>query len=222
MKIVNRILQAFAHRIYSSRAIAQYIFELKFQPMKSAYYYFDITTYTILKKVIPRLTKSNVVLDLGTGPHAVVGLSTWKRIGCKVISVDINPNLASFARQTIQLNSAPIEVVESDLFTNVRDRFDTVIFNAPYVPTGDGESWNLSKETQTQWDGGADGTEVIQKLFRALANYKDPVTCFMGINGLLVPQKAVYSLLKNFPGLHCPEIIKIGMLPTDVYVIKNQ
>lgn len=222
MKIVNAILQAVAHRIYSSRAIAQSIFKLKFQPMQTAYYYFDITTYTILKKVIPRLHKNNVVLDLGTGPHAIVGLSVWKRVGCKVTSVDINPNLAAFARQSIQLNNAPLEVVESDIFANVRDRFDTVIFNAPYVPTGDGESWRLSKETQSQWDGGSDGTVVIQKLFQALADCKNPVTCYLGINGLLVSQNTVKSLLEKFPGLYCPEIIKLGILPTDMYVIKNQ
>lgn len=222
MKIINTILQALAHRVYSSRAIAQWIFKLKFQPMKSAYYYFDITTYTILKKVIPRLTKNNVVIDLGTGPHAIIGLSVWKRVGCKVTSVDINPNLAAFARQSIQLNNASLEVIESDLFANVRHPFDTVIFNAPYVPTKDGESWKLSKETQTQWDGGADGTVVIQKLFRALADRKDRVTCYLGINGLLVSQKTVYALLKNFPNLQCLEIIKIGILPTDIYVITNQ
>jgi release factor glutamine methyltransferase len=113
-----------------------------------------------------------VVLDLGTGSGILAVLAAQK--ANRVVAVDLNPYAVRCAKANAQLNGARgVDFFQGDLFTALRDgvRFDLVLFNAPYLPSeeGEAESW-----IGRSWAGGADGRLVVDRFISAVAAYLKP------------------------------------------------
>jgi len=221
VKFLTSIIQLLVNKIYRSKFIAQLIFHINFPDIEPHDYYFDVTTLALYKKVTPRLDKNNIVLDLGTGPHAILGLSFLKKVGCKVICADVNLDLVKLAKKNVTYNHESIKVVESNFFNKINSPFDTIVFNTPYIPTQTGKSWNLPDKRSSQWDGGNRGTNVIDLFLEAMEKNKNSLTAYLGINSMFVPKSDILYLLKKHRGLTLTQIIKSIILPTDIYVIHN-
>ena len=146
-----------------SRNFARIIFKIDFKPVKKSAYYFDISTLVLTKLLLREINKDDRILDMGTGTSSIIGLTIWKQCGCYVVCSDINPEIVSMAQDNVEFNQAPIQVKHSNLFENIEEDFDIVVFNPPYVPTKKGTISNLSKQFQSQWDGGEDGSSVIKQ-----------------------------------------------------------
>ena len=222
MSILRSALQALSLPIYRSRRIAQAIFPISFFPTGPKDYYFDITTVVLVQRVAPRIHKNDHLLDLGTGAHAVVGLSLWKRIGCRVTCSDINPDLVDLAAKNIAENRAPLEVIHSRLFADVTAAFNVVVFNPPYVPADQAVGSRLAKLRRTQFDGGDDGMRVIREFLDDLANRSVPTCAYMGINRLCVPSERILALIRDHSSLSLIEFLPSRVLQCDVYVISNR
>jgi len=145
-------------------------------------YYFDVTTWVLINRTAKDLTRSTRVLDMGTGSVAVVGLTIWKRLGCSVISSDINPEIVQLAEECARRNGAPIRTVCSRFFENVHEPFDVVIFNPPYVATAHGLELDDSRKRRCQWDGGSDGTSIIRDFVVGLQALPHQVRAYVGVN----------------------------------------
>jgi release factor glutamine methyltransferase len=80
----------------------------------------------------------------------------------QVLAVDLNPHAIYCAKENARLNGVRdnIGFIQADLFMALSDeaRFDLVTFNAPYLPSEDGEanSW-----IGRSWAGGANGRQVV-------------------------------------------------------------
>ncbi len=72
------------------------------------------------------------VLDLGTGT-GIQGIFTAEKAS-EVISVDINPVALECAKLNVQHHHLEntITIFESDLFSNIEEKFDLIIFNPPF------------------------------------------------------------------------------------------
>ncbi len=71
-------------------------------------------------------------MDLGTGTGIQWIFAAEKAL--RVVSVDINPMAIKCARlnaKNLKLNDK-ITVFKSDLFSNIKDKFDLIIFNPPF------------------------------------------------------------------------------------------
>ncbi len=69
-------------------------------------------------------------LEVGTGTGFIpIYLST---LGRQCDGIDINPQAIACASENAKLNNVKIDFYLSDLFANVRGKFDLVIFNPPY------------------------------------------------------------------------------------------
>jgi len=104
------------------------------------------------------------VLDVGTGTgiQAMVAAQTAEY----VLGVDINPYAVSLAAENAKNNILKnIEIIESDLFDNVKRRFDLIVFNPPYLAVN--ELGQLAKS----WSGGEDGVEVINRFLSGVSGY---------------------------------------------------
>jgi release factor glutamine methyltransferase len=78
-----------------------------------------------------KIRKSDHVLDLCSGSGIVAIVAA--KIARKVVASDISPN----AVKTVKINAKKlglknIEVVQSDLFQNIKERFDVITINPPY------------------------------------------------------------------------------------------
>lgn len=102
------------------------------------------------------------VLDMGTG-CGILGVLAAKKAS-NVLCVDINPHAVQCAKQNATLNSmrGKMTFLQSELFSSlgVQAQFDVILFNAPYLPSEDGEDafW-LGRA----WAGGATGRHVIDR-----------------------------------------------------------
>lgn len=102
------------------------------------------------------------VLDMGTGCGILCILAAKK--AKTVVAVDVNPHAVRCAKENAALNDvrSKMAFVQGDLFTSLREeeKFDVVLFNAPYLPIDDteGDSW-ISRA----WKGGATGRQIIDR-----------------------------------------------------------
>jgi len=116
----------------------------------------------LLKKYVEKLAKGTV-LDMGTG-SGIQAIATSKKAD-KVLAVDINPDALKVAKA----NSKGLKITfkESDLFSNVKTKFDTIIFNPPYLPLDEREPIDSRFATT----GGKHGYELLSKFFSQANDY---------------------------------------------------
>ena len=104
------------------------------------------------------------VLEIGTGNGAVA--MRCAREGSEVVAVDIDEDAVKNLKKLSQEINLNVEVRVSDLFENVEGKFDTIIFNPPYLP---GDAKELK---DLQWAGGGEhGDEVIMRFLRDAWRY---------------------------------------------------
>jgi len=215
------IVQAVAMKVYSSKTIAKMLFGIEFPKLGPKDYYFDISAHVVVREVSQRIGPKNHLCDLGTGSFGVIGLSLWKKTGCKVTCVDVNPELAASTRKNIALNNAPIEVVDSSFFTNVKAPFDVVTFNPPYITTQAGKDLGIESRP-AQWDGGDDGMQIVRPFLKACADRATPLQCYLAMNTLFVKGEQIRALVAKEPGLEYQETIRSRLLPIELHVFKNR
>jgi release factor glutamine methyltransferase len=106
--------------------------------------------------------KGETVLDVGTG-CGILGILAAKKANV-VVAVDINPYAVRCAKRNAKLNNVQNKTnyVQGDLFRPLNEtlKFDTVLFNAPYLPAEESEaiSW-----IGRAWAGGTKGRQVIDR-----------------------------------------------------------
>ncbi len=108
--------------------------------------------------------KNKTVLEIGVGSGilSLIAAKTAK----KIVSVDINNSAVIAAQKNSERNQIKnIEVLKSDLFEKIKDKFDLIIFNPPYVP-----SEEVSEIQDKSWSGGNSGREETDR-FLAQFNF---------------------------------------------------
>ena len=136
--------------------------------MKSEIYFPREDSYfftQILENQIPEFLnqKSNLtLLEIGSGSG--IHLETLLRLGIKkqnVFSCDINPFSVRHCKKL------GFNCIHSDLFSNVKGKFDLIIFNPPYLPEDSLEPENSRSSTT----GGKLGGEVINEFLKQAKPY---------------------------------------------------
>ena len=205
-----------------SRNAARIIFKIDFKPVKKGAYYFDMTTLVLTKLVLREINKADRVLDMGTGTSSIIGLTLWKQCGCYVVCSDINPEIVSMAQENVEFNQAPIQVKHSNLFENIEEDFDVVVFNPPYVPTKKGTMSNLSKQFQSQWDGGEDGSVIVKQFLDELQQIKRSVRVYVGVNYWYLPKEKFLPMIEIKKDLKLRKIYRHTFLPIEVFIIEKK
>jgi release factor glutamine methyltransferase len=114
--------------------------------------------------------EGETVLDMGTG-CGILGILAAKKANA-VVAVDVNPYAVRCARENAKLNNVQNKIyyVQGDLFTPLTEsfKFDTLFFNAPYLPAEENEadSW-----IGRAWAGGATGRQVIDHFIAEVPNH---------------------------------------------------
>jgi release factor glutamine methyltransferase len=109
------------------------------------------------------------VLDLCTGSGALA-ISLKKE--CPSLSVTAS-DISAEALETAALNNrrllageSAVNLVHSDIFENLRGRYNIIVSNPPYIPSG--ELTNLAPEVQREprlaLDGGEDGLALVRQI----------------------------------------------------------
>ena len=100
-------------------------------------------TEELVYKVIDYIRKNNLtnikILDLCTG-SGIIGITLKKELeefDVKILASDISSRALTVAKENASSLEADISFVESDLFSNIHDKFDIIVSNPPYIAHDD-------------------------------------------------------------------------------------
>lgn len=99
------------------------------------------------------------MLDMGTGTGIQGIIAALK--GCDVTFADINPNGVRCARENAKLNGVSGKFVVSNLFKNIKGKFNTIAIDPPFLKSRPIRSGMINPAV----DGGVNGREVIDSFF---------------------------------------------------------
>jgi len=130
----------------------------------------EVLVYTVIDIVhASRFTlNASRILDLGTGSGCIAISLTKNLADCKIIASDISDKALDVARENAALNgvSGRIEFIKSDLFDDIKGKFDIIASNPPYISRP--EFTELQKEVlmepRVALDGGDDGLSFYRKI----------------------------------------------------------
>lgn len=121
----------------------------------------------ILKEELPNLIEKNSDLKfLEIGAGSGIHLETAYSLGVKkenIFSSDINKNAVNHC------NLLGYNCVYSDLFENIKGKFDIIIFNPPYLP----EDFREPVDSRISTTGGRKGDEIILRFLKDAKDYLD-------------------------------------------------
>ncbi len=116
-------------------------------------------TYLILDNV--KCGKDALEMGSGSGLIAI----TLASQGHNVTAADISPKAVGLIWHNATINNVHLDIVMSDLFENVHGKYDTIIFNPPYLPV---------EAESPQWSGGKDGFAVTGRFLETAHEYLNP------------------------------------------------
>jgi len=124
------------------------------------------------------------ILELGTGSGAIAISLAKYNPDWHIIATDISMQALLIAKDNALYHGVAerIRFIQTDLFDGLKYKFDLVISNPPYIPTGDLDSLSMdvkNYEPLLALDGGTDGLRIIKRIINGSNSVLEP-------NGLLV------------------------------------
>lgn len=112
------------------------------------------------------------VLDLCCGTGCIgIALAVLGKLSVTVS--DISSDCIALAKENAEINDAEVTPIVGDLFENVREAFDMIVCNPPYLTKSDMETLQteVSYEPSDALYGGADGLDYYRRIAREYAPY---------------------------------------------------
>lgn len=129
------------------------------------------------------------VLDMGTGTGIQAYEAGLKKEVKSVLGADIDAEAIKYCKKNVK--NPKIKWVISDLFKNVKGKFDTIIFNPPYLPQ-EGQKRDIATE------GGRKGWETIAKFLpSAYKQLNDKGIILLLFSAFTDKQKVEKLILEN-------------------------
>ncbi|WP_400209056.1 HemK2/MTQ2 family protein methyltransferase [Methanomethylophilus alvi] len=139
------------------------------------------------------------VLEIGTG-SGIVSIQCALN-GADVVCGDINPRAVALARRNAAANGVDIDVRETDVYSNIEGRFDTIVFNLPYLPVED------EGELAKAWSGGPDGLGPLPRLLEGAPEHLLPDGRVVVVVSSLMDRTGLDKTLEGY------EVKVLGELP---------
>jgi len=134
-------------------------------------------SFMLVDAALAEVRAGEKVLEVGAGSGIV---SLFLKDSADVVATDISPVACENAR----LNG--VSVLRADLYNGVCGPFDVVIFNPPYLPTGEGD--RIHTWLNHAFDGGPTGREVIARFLENIGTILPPcgrvLTVFSSLAGI--------------------------------------
>jgi len=116
----------------------------------------------ILARIAYNLAKGTV-LEIGAGSGYTSIILAKK--GLKVTCSDINKNAIELIKKNTKNNDVKLNIIESNLFKNIKKSYDTILFNPPYLPNS---LLDQSDPFVKSVDGGKKGYEITKKFIEQI------------------------------------------------------
>ena len=151
------------------------------------------------------------VLDMGTGSAIQALGAADKGIVDSVLAVDVDKKVVAELKKTIK--NPKITINHSDLFSNVHKKFDTIIFNPPYLPR--------AEEDECIEDpalfGGKEGWEIIDKFFNQVSKHLNEDAIILMVFSSFTGKEKVNHIISSH-GFSFKELSQQHIFFEDLYV----
>lgn len=77
--------------------------------------------------------KKPKILDLGTGSGAIAVTLAKENKNGLITASDVSSEALKIAEYNANINAANVNFIESDLFSNINEKFDLIVSNPPYI-----------------------------------------------------------------------------------------
>jgi release factor glutamine methyltransferase len=135
-------------------------------------------TEVLVEEIVKRAAPASRILDIGVGSGCIAVALVKSLPQAEVWGVDKSPEALVLAERNAVQHGVRVTLFEGSLFEPFPgQRFDLVVSNPPYIPTGDLE--NLQPEVRdfeprSALDGGADGLDFYRLIIPAAPGYLSP------------------------------------------------
>ncbi len=135
------------------------------------------------------------VLDVGTGSGIQAISAAQNKNVSSVLAVDIDETALEEAKKNALLNKTKkITFKKSNLFSNVKGKFDTIIFNPPYLPEIKGESEDEARPLS----GGKKGYELIIRFLSQANDFLTKDGIILIVFSSLTKKKVIENAIDNY------------------------
>lgn len=131
----------------------------------------EISVETILK--IIKNNKINNMLEIGCGT-GIVSISVDLETKIDVTAVDISKRAIENSIINKEKLGSGIKIMKSDLFSNIKESFDLIYSNPPYIKSDEIEKLQVEvrkHEPRLALDGGEDGLHFYRKIIKKAPKY---------------------------------------------------
>ncbi len=223
VKPLIRLNDIISTRLRSSRLLTKLLFGVNVtEGIRKQYW--DYTTL-VLKKALSEFTAPNQkILEIGVGDNAILSIFLVKRFPVSVTGVDIVPQVVVNAKKNVVRNSGSIDIRESDIFSNVKEKFDIIFWNLPYVPRDAQLHRKTTNFADASWDGGADGTDLLCRFIAEAPPFLQPNgKLLLGVNTFYISITTMYEII-NKSSFVIEKVVSYWPNPSKVFVLntKNQ
>lgn len=149
----------------------------------------DQDSYLLLD--ILNVEEGEKVLEIGVG-SGIISLHCAKR-GAYVTAVDKSEKALENTRKNGELNELDIRLKKSDLSSEIKSKYDIIIFNPPYLPKHE------DLEMDDRWDGGERGDEVTVKFLEDVMDHlEEDGRVFLCFSDMAPLKRIISAIDKNF------------------------
>lgn len=166
----------------------------------------------LIANCIKKYCKNKKVLDIGTG-SGILAETALENNAKEVVALDINKEAVRLLRKK------GINAIKSDLFENVKEKFDLIVFNPPYLPKDNMEDAESALATA----GGRKGDEILIRFFSGVGRYLNNNGIILFLISSFTPRKKIIETIRK-NGLKKVKIgeKKLFMERLEVWKVKRQ
>lgn len=145
----------------------------------------------LLQKIVKRKSKGKTFLDMGSA-SGIQSETAIKAKAKSVLALDIQEDVIK------HLKKKKIPCIKSDLFSKIKDKFDLIAFNPPYLP----EDKREDRQSQIATTGGKQGDEIILRFLKQAKPHLSKNGIILLVISSLTPQSRIKSLMKKIGLTH--------------------
>lgn len=181
----------------------------------------------------------NMICEMGCGSGylSIILIKKFPKSFFHIL--DINKKAIELAKENFKINGINIDRIqffESDLFSAIENiltlkskKYDLIVFNPPYIPSKNIQTYISSENIEKAWKGGFNGLEIIDNFLKTVTLYlNDFGFIFILITNYNI--KSVYKenvesfIKKNYNDFEIEEIIekKIDFETLNLVILKKK
>lgn len=138
------------------------------------------------------VSKGLKVLEMGCGTGLVSCHIAYN--GAELTAADINPKAVDCTSNNLKNNNLKGSTVISDLFQNIHEKFNLIVFNPPYL-SAEEEGCGIIEKA---WAGGPTGTEILAEFLKQGRNHLLPDGRITVLLSSEMDLKVLDEVLSNF------------------------